>query len=65
MLREAKRKNAAYRSIALKSLGDFVNGFAALNLFEEAYDIVIDSIKDESEDTMDVDVAGGRSLKTM
>jgi proteasome component ECM29 len=66
VLREARRKNAAYRSIAIKSLGDFANGFAALNLFEEVYDIVVDSVKDESEDKMDVDVAAdGRSLKTI
>ncbi|PWW76166.1 ARM repeat-containing protein [Tuber magnatum] len=65
VLREARRKNAAYRSMAIKNLGDFVNGFVALNLFEEVYDIVIDSVKGQSEDTMDVDVADGRSLKTI
>ncbi|CUS10715.1 unnamed protein product [Tuber aestivum] len=65
VLREARRKNAAYRSIAVKSLGDFADGFAALDLFEEAYGVVMDSVKSESEDAMDVDVAGGRSLKSI
>jgi proteasome component ECM29 len=64
-LREAKRKNLSYRSAAIKSLGAFADGFPSLNLFEETYGIIMDSVTDGAEDAMDVDVVGGLSLKSM
>ena len=65
VLREAKRKNPSYRCMAIKSLGDFVDSFSSLNLFEKTYSVVADSAADGAEDAMDVDVVGGLSLKSM
>lgn len=43
---------------SLKSQGHFFGRFAALNFFEEPYDISIDWVKDRSEDAKDFGVAG-------
>jgi proteasome component ECM29 len=65
VLREAKRKNPSYRSSAIKSLGDFADGFPGLKLLEETYKIVVDSATGSAEDAMDVDIVGGHSFKAM
>ncbi|KAI5783555.1 proteasome stabiliser-domain-containing protein [Geopyxis carbonaria] len=63
VLREAKRNNVSYRGPALKSLGDFVEGFESLDLFEPVYNIVETAIKPRDEDDMEIDTTDGRSEK--
>ncbi|PUU83594.1 hypothetical protein B9Z19DRAFT_1118947 [Tuber borchii] len=44
--------------LLIEALHSRVGRFAVLDLFEEAYDISTDRIKEQSEDTIDVGVAG-------